>query len=311
MKKLLLFLSIIALLTACGNKPQNTDNTAEATDSTAIAEEVKPQVPLLITDSIGMDKTDEKADVSVIVDWPTEGDEALIAAVREYICKTLSVKMTTDGKAVVKTALQNHYNETASMWEEAYMNDEEENEDGEEESGKGPCYMYMISIRKVADTDKFVTYLMDDHTYYGGAHGSSSCGGITFSKATAKTVGYKMEYNDKTMSYSVRNQTLFNDKIKTKEFNALLKAGLKDYFSDDDDKKTMTDAELAEMLMDEQVNKLPLPGASPHFTDKGLEFVYQQYEIAAYCYGMPTFVIPFDKVKPYLTGAAMELIPEK
>ena len=122
-----------------------------------------------------------------------------------------------------------------------------------------------------------------------------------------------MEYNDKTMSYSVRNQTLFNDKIKTKEFNELLKAGLKEYFQDvtDEGKNGMTDDELKDMLMDEQVNKLPLPGASPHFTDKGLEFIYQQYEIAAYCYGMPTFVIPFNKIKPYLSEAALELIPEK
>ena len=321
MKRLLFIISVIALVTACGNKTQgsseNTDSTEVVADSTEKVVE-KPQIPPLQTDSISKEKSDEKAEVSVCVDWPTDGDSALVAAVREYICKILEVSKTTDGKVAVKKALQNDYNETAGLWEETYSGMDDENEEGEEDSDeeedtpKGPSFSHSISIRKVADNDMFVSYMVDVYIYSGGAHGMSSCVGVSFSKATAKRLGYETVFNDKTITTSIKKQTLFNDKVKTRDFNALLKAGFKEYFGSvsGEGKKKLTDVELDDMV-DPELSKLPLPGNPPYFTDKGLEFIYQQYEVAAYCYGMPTFCIPYNKILPYLSDEAKALVPEQ
>ena len=319
MKQLLIYIAAIALLTACGNKTQQNGNAAPADSDSTVAKAVEvAQIPALKTDSIGKEKTDEKAEVSVIVDWPTEGDQALVTAVREFICKELKVKMSDDGNTVVKKAFNSLYTETAGLWEETYLDDhsdddndedgDDENDDAEEDA-KGPCFSNSIALRKIADTDRYVSYSIDGFTYSGGAHGMSGSSGVTFSKATAKMIGYKKDYNEKTNSFRILNQTLFNDKVKSKAFNDVLKAGLKEYFAEvtDDGKKKLTDGELKEMLMDEDVNKLPLPGASPHFTKEGLTFVYQQYEIAAYCYGMPSFTVPYEKILPFLTPEAAEL----
>ena len=70
-----------------------------------------------------------------------------------------------------------------------------------------------------------------------------------------------------------------------------------------------TDDALKDMLISvDDVNRIPLPSAAPSFTKKGLAFIYQQYEIAPYAAGMINFDLPYDKVRPYLTKEAAELI---
>lgn len=317
MKQLLFFISAIVLLAACGNKTGKVAEVAPADSDSTVAQVVeKPQIPALKTDSFGMSKSDEKAEVSVEVDWPVEGDSALVLAVRKYICDDLKVKLSTDGKSVVKKAFKSYYSATVGQWEELYMsNDDDDSEDADagddedDEPVKGPPFSNAISFKKVADTDKYVSFIVETYGYYGGAHGMSSRAGVTFSKATAKTIGYVQQYNDKTNTFSIRKQTLFNEKVKSKDFNALLKSGLKEYFAEvtGNGKKRLSDSELAEMLMGEKVSNLPLPGNPPHFTKDGLEFIYQQYEIAAYCYGMPTFTIPYESIMPFLTPEGVEL----
>ena len=61
-------------------------------------------------------------------------------------------------------------------------------------------------------------------------------------------------------------------------------------------------------LLDVQVYNIPLPKNPPYFTQDGLTFVYQQYEIAPYAAGMPTFSIPYDVAKGLLLHAAADLI---
>jgi len=50
--------------------------------------------------------------------------------------------------------------------------------------------------------------------------------------------------------------------------------------------------------------KLELPATPPLFSDKGLIFIYQQYEIAPYAYGMPACVLPYSVVKPLMNREA-------
>ena len=59
--------------------------------------------------------------------------------------------------------------------------------------------------------------------------------------------------------------------------------------------------------MDESTT-IPLPNTPPALTDKGISIIYQQYEIAPYAAGLPSFYIPYDKAADILTPAAKELI---
>ncbi|MBP5137098.1 MAG: DUF3298 domain-containing protein, partial [Paludibacteraceae bacterium] len=40
----------------------------------------------------------------------------------------------------------------------------------------------------------------------------------------------------------------------------------------------------------------------------GLVFIYGQYEIAAYVYGMPQFTIPYSRLEPLLKEEVLELL---
>ena len=80
-----------------------------------------------------------------------------------------------------------------------------------------------------------------------------------------------------------------------------MKEGLKSYFNVDTDEELNTCG-----LIDLTV--VPLPACSPLFTEKGALFIYQQYEIACYAAGAPEFVIPYEKLIPYLGITAKKLI---
>ena len=51
-----------------------------------------------------------------------------------------------------------------------------------------------------------------------------------------------------------------------------------------------------------------LPASGLCQTSNRVYFIYQQYEFMACVYGTPEFLIPCDKVKPYLTKEALTLI---
>jgi hypothetical protein len=91
----------------------------------------------------------------------------------------------------------------------------------------------------------------------------------------------------------------------------LIKEGLRSYFQDNQE-TPISDADLKDYLLyDASVDNLPLPQFPPYFTADGLAFVYQQYEIAPYAAGMPSFTIPYDDIRPLLTDEAACLIPQK
>ena len=85
--------------------------------------------------------------------------------------------------------------------------------------------------------------------------------------------------------------------------------GLCEYFSDGVGEKIdpetliheYTDGKIGEM-------NVALPEHGPWFTSGGLDFLYQQYEIAPYAAGMPGATIPYEKLAGLMTPAAAALI---
>ena len=168
-----------------------------------------------------------------------------------------------------------------------------EDEDLSEEQKKDiladtPRWEYDFNLEKQYETDRFVVFNSTDYVYLGGAHGGViGQGSPTFDKKD----GHRVE------------QFIKGDALVPMQ--SLLVAGLVDYLSDDEGSVSAENLRDYLFLDDETI---PFPVWTPHPTEEGLCFVYQQYEIAAYAMGMPSFIIPYDALKPYLTPEAADLL---
>ena len=141
-------------------------------------------------------------------------------------------------------------------------------------------------LQKDYESSKFVTYVYTSETYSGGVHGGYTIQGQTFRKNDGRRIGWDILKN----TYE-------------QEFQELLKHGLKEYF------EVGSDDELKSMLLNESdFYSIPLPQCGPMFVKEGISFVYNQYEIAPYAAGLPSFVVPYDKIKPYLNATGKKLI---
>ena len=127
-----------------------------------------------------------------------------------------------------------------------------------------------INIERIFENDTLVTVGVGIYEFWDGAHGGYYYEGRTFNKKTGHQYGFDLlsKYDKKTL-------------------NSLFRKGLQDYFECSDD-------ELSTFLWSDEidVNDIPLPSTSPYITEKGIIVTYQQYEIACFAAGMPSFVIP-------------------
>jgi hypothetical protein len=93
------------------------------------------------------------------------------------------------------------------------------------------------------------------------------------------------------------------------KFHQLIIEGVRSYFADNENNKVFTDEELKDMLIiDGDVAHLPMPVTPPCLMEDGVSFVYQQYEIAPYAAGLPSFIIPYKKIMPYFVPEIKEAI---
>ena len=236
------------------------------------------------TDSIGLDKNDGIVEVKLSIDYPVKGSPLMLSALRHFIAKTIGADSTqVDNKdSLLATAYRLGY-ETMSESRKEMMYDAND---------QIPTYFISYDIKKGTESLDFVSYLVNYADYQGGAHGSAYATGSTFTKKDGKCWEWNM--------------------IKGKEsngFRQLMKEGVRDYFSQFE-KGKITDTRLKDMLLiEEDVNHLPLPAWAPYLSANGLVFAYQQYEIAPYAAGIISFVVPYEKIKPYLVDEILSVIP--
>ncbi len=156
-----------------------------------------------------------------------------------------------------------------------------------------PRWGYEYKLVKTADTLDYVVFLSQDYIFMGGAHGGVGGDGyLTFSKTDGHMISQ------------------FVDTTRVAEMQPLLIQGLKQYYTEAGE-EPMTTAQLFERLQlpyDGPKDQIPLPATLPCPTSEGLLFCYGQYEIACYADGMPAFVVPYDKVKPFLCKDALQLL---
>jgi len=141
------------------------------------------------------------------------------------------------------------------------------------ESGFLPCDQFeqSIDIAPVFENDTIITYGKGIYTFLGGAHGGYYYVGTSFNKNTGH------QYNFDLLS-----------KYDKETLNKMIINGLGEYFS-------CTQEALADMIDVEDIYNIPLPSTPPYITENGIAITYQQYEIACYAAGMPSFVIPLGE----------------
>lgn len=238
------------------------------------------------TDSLRYENEDSISEVSIYVDYPTSANATLANAIFEYISEELGG--TYMGELNQIDSLIKYYGDTQKReLDKKYV----------EETPFAATYYYSTEIRKEFETTKYVTYSSYNETFLGGAHGSHTIIGTTFRKSDGRRFGWEMLHN-----------------TSSEAFHKIIKEGLKRYFntleltSRANKVKTLTDAELKDMLLvEDDVNYLPLPVSAPYLTKDGMTFIYQNYEIAAYAAGTPNFTVPLSELKPYLTQTIVKL----
>lgn len=140
------------------------------------------------------------------------------------------------------------------------------------------------SIKMVEDNDRFVTYCCENWFYMGGAHGITYVEGATFNKATGKCFSYKM----------FKNPAQIREMIKT-----ILQ---KQYF---EPMLEETDMTFEDAVYSEIAEAFPLPETNPWIHNDSVFFIYQDDEIAAHAFGLPTCGVPYETLKDQLTEEGM------
>lgn len=149
-------------------------------------------------------------------------------------------------------------------------------------------WQYDLSLYETDQTDKYVVFSSNDYVYMGGAHGGTTgLGSLTFSKETGKQI----------------ESFLLPESLYA--LQPYMKKGLMEYFAEEEN--FSSEEEMMENLFIEG-DEIPFPAFNPFPSEDGLVFVYQQYEIASYAAGMPSFTLPYDVVRPYLTEEAESIL---
>ncbi len=152
-------------------------------------------------------------------------------------------------------------------------------------------WQWTFSIDTVGSTPGYITFEARGYQYTGGAHGGIIGSGIlTFNKENGQQL-----------------TDFFVDPNDTK-LHSLLENGLAEYFSEFTN-ETVTPDMLGNYLLI-PAEEVTLPAENLRPTAEGYLFNYQQYEVAPYVYCMPNFIIPYAKLKPFLTPEAKKLAKE-
>ncbi len=234
------------------------------------------------TDSVKFEQKDTATEISLKADFATQGNEALTNTIAEYISEQLGGTYT--GTLANGDSIVNYY---GNVQRDSLLHLRKEYG-----PSAGMPYFFSCEIKIACETNKYVSYTTYTETFLGGAHGTHSFSGVTFRKTDGRRFGWEM----------LRN-------TDSEGFHALIKNGLMRYFNDNTTLRVKTDRDLkACLLVEDDVNYLPLPRTVPYLTKDGVTFVYQSYEIASYAAGMPQFTVPYRDISPYLTSTASNLI---
>lgn len=277
---------------ASGNAGTNADTTA--CGHVACGNTEPSQAPRIETDSVHwadslrMGKCMAKAEVAG--QYPVAGITPLVDSVRAWLGKRLSCSIQNSSNCMFKpTAAELASGSSmAAACGKALLESAGNDFKGFVKEGFSINYEFSYRFGPSYQTDKLLTYNFNSYVYLGGAHGSSLGSGQSFDANTGQML-------------TVDNIFLPDKKA---ELTKLVGEALwQQYFKENCEEG----ATLSDVLLINPA-KLELPVTPPLFADKGLIFIYQQYEIAPYAAGMPACVLPYSVVKPLMNQKAALLL---
>ena len=286
----IVFVLLMAVVYGCNQKTQTSLPSPLQNDSASVTvneQEVAQKDGKLTYKQVEQSKKDKSGEYKIVVDFPTSGNPILVNAIREYISESLGISYAGemennmqgsysgdlgDGQKMIDYYFDLKYKEFKNAHDEM----------AEHMQGDVTTYASETEIHYLYETDKFVTYEMKKYEDMGGAHGGTFISGMTFRKSD----GRRVEWD-----------------LFTKSMQDVIKKGLKKYF------EVNTDEELENSLSLENTYLLPLPSTPPVFTKEGVLFTYQQYEIAAYAAGLPSFIVPYNEAKSLMNTTGNNLLP--
>ena len=230
--------------------------------------------PMTIEDSVVLNGI--PGTIKIEADFPESGNFFVINNVREWMSEQMGG--TYEGDMENGPKMFEHYKKVA-------LTDFQENIIPDMPNLKDMSCYKDLKLKKMYETDRYVTFLYTQEGYAGGAHGWYLMEGQTFRKSDGRRIDYNI-FREESMD----------------ELTELVKDNIfSQYFESDA-------SEMENMLTMENNDFFPLPQAAPIFREDGVEFVYQQYEIACYAAGMPACVISYDLLEPFLTQAGKWLV---
>ena len=281
------FALLLTLLCACGPKEVKNEPTEANT-------------PKQLTDTLVVNLTsrymnDSTATSALNVAFPVANkkNSTLVAAINEWISEELGgtygdsiegdyAKLLSDTAAMI-----DHY--FAAIKKLNDDNWKEMAENIQPEDLQGMQLFDSISITKTAEGKDWVTFQFVNEVFQGGAHGSHLVFGQTFRKSDGRRIGWDI----------IRQ-------LPEGNLQELMRKGLVSYFAADNE-EGFKEEDLENVLDESARYYIPMPQCPPLFTSEGILFLYNQYEIAAYAMGLPSFVLTWEELKPYLNVTAKRL----
>ena len=286
----IVFVLLMAVVYGCNQKTQTSLPSPSQNDSASVTvdeQEDAQKDGKLTYKQVEQSKKDKSGEYKIIVDFPTSGNPILVNAIREYISESLGISYAGEMENNMQGSYSGDLGDGQKMIDYYFDLKYKEFKKAhdlmaENMTGDVPTFASETEIHFLYETDKFVTYEMKKYEDMGGAHGGTFISGMTFRKSD----GRRVEWD-----------------LFTKSMQDVIKKGLKKYF------EVNTDEELENSLSLENTYLLPLPATPPVFTKEGVLFTYQQYEIAAYAAGLPSFIVPYDEAKSLMNTTGKNLLP--
>lgn len=285
-----LCIAVLAFVAAsCNNSAKKNSQMAAVGDS-IVSDTEDSLVFVTLRDSVLKDSAYMH---SLTFQFPVSGSKGVRESIGRYLSEKLSyfcpnIDMTNDAEVRVHTyrgditdgrGLLSHYMKEYTTGFENLTN---------EFDTKSDMLMFQEVVGSVVwESDKALTYCIAFENFLGGAHGEHLQSARTFRKTDGKMI-----------------QLI--DSTQLDKMQALMCEGLKDYLGQDITPNF--NMKVSDMLF---VKRIPLPADHLVMRQNGLFFLYQLDEIAGYVYGMPCFTLPYDKVMPFMTAEAVELIPQQ
>ena len=273
---LLLAVAIVAMaFIACGNNSSSTSSKALTTE--------------ILTDSVESHKGGLHYFSAITMDFPSKGNPLLVSSILEWMADRAETSDSVDFTSATDFMKDFNKRNEAFFKEtflEDYMDEGATISDEDTPEGSGVNMSRDIVFEKVFEDDRFVTYTVKEDVYLNGAHGVYYHQGATFRKSDGRRFGFDM------LKSSERDSIL-----------SLIMKNLENYF------EVKSRKELKDCLaLNEYEETVSLPQNPPYLIGDTLMFVYQQYEIAAYAYGLPEAAIPLKDLKGLLSPSFQRML---